>query len=192
MDTCGDQRVVASAITVRSPPRFQRDRPVPSIDPKAQSPDLFGPLTLDGSIGTMAQTELRSAVAQSMKMYDEEVGDPTTAIYRRFFAANPDAEELFGAGGDEPTERRMMAGIFGLLLDIADGTLDPEYSAAWVNDHTSWEVTRTMVESMFTCIVDEFRDGLGESWDSQMEADWSEVLDRWATVVRAQLDKNGV
>jgi hemoglobin-like flavoprotein len=140
----------------------------------------------------MAQTELRSAVAQSMKMYDEEVGDPTTAIYRRFFAANPDAEELFGAGGDEPTERRMMAGIFGLLLDIADGTLDPEYSAAWVNDHTSWEVTRTMVESMFTCIVDEFRDGLGESWDSQMEADWSEVLDRWATVVRAQLDKNGV
>ena len=41
-------------------------------------------------------------------------------------------------------------------------------------------------------IVDEFRAGLGESWDPQMEADWAEVLARWATVVRVRLDDNGI
>ncbi|HNP55465.1 MAG TPA: globin [Gordonia sp. (in: high G+C Gram-positive bacteria)] len=140
----------------------------------------------------MTRTGLSGAVARSMEIYDEELGDPTMAIYQRFFAANPDAEDLFGEGGDIYSERRMMTGIFGLLLDLADGTLDPESSAWWVNDHVSWEVTRTMFESMFTCIVDEFRAGLGESWDPQMEADWAEVLARWATVVRVRLDDNGI
>ncbi len=128
------------------------------------------------------------AVARSLECYEDRHGDPTTAIYTRFYAAHPDAEELFA--GDTMIPRRMMSGILGIILDLADGTLHPAHSAAWVIDHVSYEVTRPMIDSMLDVIVDEVRTGLGEHWTPEMEADWAAVIGRWAQVVRDRLDED--
>lgn len=127
-----------------------------------------------------------SAITESLELYTDKLGDPTSAIYARFYATHPEAEELFG--GDTLIPRRMMAGILGILIDLADGTLDPAHSAAWVVDHIAYEVTRPMIETMFSVIVDAVRTGLAEQWTPQMEADWIGVLDAWASVVHKQLD----
>ncbi|GED97339.1 globin [Gordonia crocea] len=127
-----------------------------------------------------------TAVARSLMRYEEAHGDPAPAIYTRFYAAHPDAEELFA--GDALIPRRMMSSIFGILIDLADGTLSPGNSTSWVMDHIAYEVTRPMIETMFGVIVDEIRSGLGEQWSPAMESQWAEVIAQWADAALATYD----
>ena len=118
------------------------------------------------------------AITESLEIYEDKHGDPTAANHSRFYADHPDAEELFA--GDVMIPRRMMAGILGIIVDLADGTLDPAYSTTWVADHVAYEVTKPMIDSMFAVIVDEIRDGLDDSWTPSMETEWGAVMTAWS------------
>ncbi|MFT3899534.1 MAG: hypothetical protein QM728_04705 [Gordonia sp. (in: high G+C Gram-positive bacteria)] len=130
-----------------------------------------------------------NAVGRSLELYEERHGDPTPAIYRRLYAAHPDAEEIFA--GDTYIPKRMMAGIFEIVIDLADHTIDPAFTASWVPDHIAAEVTRPMIATMFDCVVDEIREGLGADWDDAMAADWDRVMATWKPVVWDKFDELG-
>ncbi|MFT4201772.1 globin [Gordonia sp. (in: high G+C Gram-positive bacteria)] len=130
-----------------------------------------------------------SAVARSLELYEDKLGNPTEAIYRRLYAVHPDAQEIFA--GDTYIPKRMMAGIFETVIDLAEGTIDPAYTATWVPDHVAAEVSRPMIATMFDAVVDEIREGLGDDWDADMQADWDRVMATWQPVVWAKLDELG-
>lgn len=133
------------------------------------------------------QTTTGAAVAESLTRYEEEHGDPTAAVYARFYAAHPDAEELFG--GDTLMPRRMMSEIFATIIDIADGTLDAPHATTWIADHIAYEVTRPMLTTMFAIIVDVMREGLGDAWDRTTESEWTDVMSRWSAAALTAFDE---
>lgn len=122
----------------------------------------------------VTMVDIRQAVLDSLTRYEESLGDPTRAIYERFYRAHPEAiEEL---AFDTFLENRMMAGILALLADVADGSSDPDGAVYWIADHVAWEVTEAMIMGMFGAVRDTVREGLGPEWTARMDADWAGLL----------------
>lgn len=133
--------------------------------------------------------DMKQAVLESLARYDEVIGDPTRAIYERFYRAHPEAiEEL---AFDRLVENRMMGGILSLLADIADGSADPGGAVFWVFDHVSWDVTEAMIMGMFAAVRDTVRDGLGSEWTAEMEAGWAGLLAELSPAMHDAVSKAG-
>ncbi|WP_024332552.1 hypothetical protein [Gordonia hirsuta] len=137
----------------------------------------------------MTMVDIRQAVLESLARYEESHGDPTRAIYERFYRVHPEAiEEL---AFDTVLENRMMAGILALLADVADGSIDPGGAVYWVSDHVAWEVSETMIMGMFGAVRDTVREGLGPEWTARMDADWAGLLAALAPAMRDAVSEAG-
>ncbi|MFZ2240700.1 MAG: globin [Gordonia amarae] len=126
-----------------------------------------------------------TAVLSSLELYGEHVGDPTEAIYQRFFAKYPEAEEMFAH--DRPTEERMMSSVLMMISDLADHTTSAQHSIFWITDHLAWDVSRDMMFDMFEMIRDTIHDGLGGQWTADMDAGWHDLLDHLKPTMDQQI-----
>lgn len=123
----------------------------------------------------MSENQTAISVLQSMELYAEVVGDPTSAVYERFFAAHPEAVEEFA--GDEALKARMMARVLQMFVDLADGDVAPESCGSWVSDHADYGVNEKMAFVMFGVIVETIRVGLGELWTPEMDGSWNGLIE---------------
>jgi hemoglobin-like flavoprotein len=117
-----------------------------------------------------------ATLVRTLELYVDQAGDPGMAIYRRFFARYPEAEAMFGFDEEDWLKLRMMDRVFSLLLEIAEGTLNPQFSAYWVTDHVAWEIDLPMVQAMFEVIVETIREGVGNDWTNEMDEAWAAVI----------------
>ncbi|NLG45476.1 globin [Gordonia sp. (in: high G+C Gram-positive bacteria)] len=129
----------------------------------------------------MTTTETSSPASDSFELYLELAGEPTEAVYERFFAMHPDAKAEFG--GDEFLEKRMMAGLLQMLVDLSDHRVEPSECDYWVWDHIAYEVDEAMAFDMFDCVVATLRDGLGDRWTPAMTDSWAGLLGRLRPVL---------
>ncbi|MFM9376561.1 hypothetical protein [Gordonia sp. VNK21] len=135
----------------------------------------------------MADTTTTSPVLESLELYSELAGEPTAAVYQRFFALHPESKEEFG--GDEILEQRMMASLLQMLADLADGDRAPAECDYWVWDHIAYEVDLTIAFDMFGAIVDTLREGVGDHWTQNMEDGWRELIDSLRPVLTTTFEQ---
>lgn len=113
---------------------------------------------------------------RSLELCVERFGDPAPLIYRRFFSKYPNAAELFGDDPDDSIKGDMMQKIFMLLIELANGSIKPQFSAYWLADHSVWKVEPAMIFDMFDIIVGTLREGAGDAWTADMERAWQDPI----------------
>lgn len=108
-------------------------------------------------------------------------GDLTARIYRRLFTLHPAMEDQFVRDRDGSVRGEMLAKVFEVILDMADGQ---PWAARMVQcevvTHDGYGVPPEVFGVFFQVVADEVRALLGNAWTSAH-------TDAWATLLR-QLD----
>ena len=125
--------------------------------------------------------QLSDALAASLDLIAERVGDPTTLVYDRLFARQPEMRDLFVNDHVGAARGHMLQMVLETLTNMADGAAWPAnmIRAERVN-HDQLGVPFDVFATFFAVVHETFRDAGGKGWTDEMEAAWTGVLARAA------------
>lgn len=125
--------------------------------------------------------QLSDALAASLELVVERVGDPTTLVYDRLFAQQPEMRDLFVNDHAGQARGHMLQMVLETLTNMADGAAWPAnmIRAERVN-HDQIGVPFDVFATFFAVVHESFRDAAGDAWTPEMEAAWTGVLARAA------------
>jgi hemoglobin-like flavoprotein len=110
-------------------------------------------------------------------------GDPTSEIYRRLFAVNPELEALFVMDRDGGVRASMVQQGFECIIDyVGPRRVAPQIIAASRIHHDGYGVPAERFDDFFVAMRDTFRELLGRDWSPAMEASWAELLREFAAI----------
>ena len=114
-------------------------------------------------------------IIETFEVAAERAGDITEAVYRRYYARSPQAEQLM-SHVDEHMQGRMMNEVLSLLMTPAD-ELPEHYLEFETRNHASYGVDPELYRPLFEAVRDEVRAALGGDWNPQVEAAWTARID---------------
>ena len=116
-------------------------------------------------------------IEQSFELAADRCGDLTPLVYRRLFAAHPEAQTLFRTEGSEPVKGSMLALTIEALLDFA-GERSGRYRMIECEavSHDAYGTSRDLFVTFFAAIADTLRDLLGSAWSDDIDAAWHRLL----------------
>ena len=125
--------------------------------------------------------QLSDALANSLELVVDRVGDPTPLVYDRLFAEQPRMRELFVGDHNGQARGHMLQMVLDTLTNMAGGAAGPAnmIRAERVN-HDQIGVPFDVFATFFTVVHETFRDAAGEGWTREMEDAWTHVLARAA------------
>jgi hemoglobin-like flavoprotein len=105
--------------------------------------------------------------------------DLTERVYRRLFARHPDMEAQFVRDKDGSVRGEMMAKVFEVILDMADGQ---PWAARMIQcevvTHDGYGVPPEVFGIFFQVVADEIEVLLGDDWTAADAAAWATLLAR--------------
>ena len=116
-------------------------------------------------------------IQNTLEMAAERVSDLSPMVYQRFFAAHPEATELFGNDEGNMIKGHMLNGILFAIMEQAEGSRQPHSASYWASDHVAFGVSMPMVASMFSALIDSLAHCLGEDWHALMALAWRRQID---------------
>ena len=124
---------------------------------------------------------MSDALAASLDLVAERVGDPTTLVYDRLFAQQPEMRDLFVNDHSGQARGHMLQMVLETLTNMAEGAAWPAnmIRAERIN-HDQIGVPFDVFATFFTVVHETFRDAAGEGWTREMEDAWTHVLARAA------------
>lgn len=123
---------------------------------------------------------MSDAVADSLALLAERVGDPVALVYATLFARHPEAEALFVMDKGGHVRGQMLAMVFEALIDGGErlgGLIGIERM-----NHIGYGVDAEAFDGFYLLLMETVREALGEAWTADMEQGWRE---RIAVVVGA-------
>jgi len=127
--------------------------------------------------------QLSDALAASLELVVERVGDPTALVYDRLFAEQPAMRDLFVNDHAGAARGHMLQMVLETLTNMADGAAWPAnmIRAERIN-HDQIGVPFDVFATFFAVVHETFREAAGEAWTEAMEAAWTTVLARATSV----------
>lgn len=125
--------------------------------------------------------QLSDALADSLELVTERVGDPTPLVYDRLFAQQPEMRDLFVNDHAGQARGHMLQMVLETLTNMAGGAAWPAnmIRAEKIN-HDQIGVPFDVFATFFAVVHETFRDTAGEAWTAEMEDAWTSVLARAA------------
>ncbi len=123
-----------------------------------------------------------AAVIESLERAAEIGGDPTAAVYARYFTVCPESRAIMGHV-DLHMQGRMLTEVLRLMMAV-DPAADSAYLRFETTNHTGYGVEQQMYAPLLTALRDTVRDTLGEEWQPRHAASWADRIDS----LLAQLD----
>lgn len=125
--------------------------------------------------------QLSDALAASLELVVERVGDPTALVYDRLFAQQPSMRDLFVNDHAGAARGHMLQMVLETLTNMADGAAWPAnmIRAERIN-HDQIGVPFDVFATFFAVVHETFREAAGEAWTEAMEDAWTGVLARAA------------
>ncbi len=106
-------------------------------------------------------------------------GDLTARVYRRLFARHPEMEAQFVRDKDGSVRGEMLAKVFEIILDVADGQ---PWAARMIQcevvTHDGYGVPPEVFGIFFRVVADEIESVLGDDWTGADAAAWAMLLTR--------------
>jgi hemoglobin-like flavoprotein len=106
-------------------------------------------------------------------------GDLTERVYRRLFARHPEMEAQFIRDKDGSVRGEMLAKVFEIILDMADGQ---PWAARMIQcevvTHDGYGVPPDVFGIFFQVVADEIEALLGADWTAIDAAAWAALLAR--------------
>ncbi len=116
-------------------------------------------------------------IVRSLDLVAERVGDPTTLVYQRLFAENPEMEALFVNDIGGLVRGQMFQTTLEMILDYIGDNL---YAANLLQieriNHDGKGVPPEVFDLFFGTVKATFRDALGADWTEPMDRAWRELL----------------
>ena len=104
-------------------------------------------------------------------------GDLTARVYRRLFALHPEMEDQFVRDKDGSVRGEMLAKVFDVILDMADGQ---PWAARMIQcevvTHDGYGVPPDVFGIFFKVVADEIEALAGDDWTAADAAAWSTLL----------------
>jgi hemoglobin-like flavoprotein len=120
-----------------------------------------------------------TAFEDSLELVAARAGDPTSSVYDRLFARQPEVTALFVGDRSGQARGQMLAMVLETLGDLADGK---PWAANMVRaervNHDQLGVPDAVFATFFYIVHETFRDLGGAAWTPEMEAAWAAVLAR--------------
>ncbi|MEM7218417.1 MAG: globin [Pseudomonadota bacterium] len=113
-----------------------------------------------------------TAIEDSLAVCAQRAGDIVPAVYRRFFALEPDALDLMGHS-DQGMRGRMFESALNLLLDETPFEDGCYFDWELGNHFQSYRVLPAMYATFFEATRDCVRDALAGDWSARHEAAWN-------------------
>ena len=113
---------------------------------------------------------MNDAVAESLELLAERVGDPKPMIYARLFERHPETEALFVMDKGGHVRGQMLSMVFEALLDGGErlgGLVGIERM-----NHIGYGVPDEAFDNFYALVMETVRDALGDAWTEAMEAGW--------------------
>ena len=110
------------------------------------------------------------AVAASLALLAERVGDPAPLVYARLFARHPEAEALFVMDRGGHVRGQMLATVLEALLDGGE-RLGGLVAIERMN-HIGYGVAADAFDGFYALLMETVREALGEAWTEAMERAW--------------------
>lgn len=128
---------------------------------------------------------VEAVILETLELVAERAGDPRDRIYACLFERHPEFENLFVMDKDGGVRANMLTTSLNCMIGVAEGNATPRFllEAARVH-HDAYGLGNNDIDVMFEVMRDVFRDVLGEDWDDETEAAWSELLSELAGVGR--------
>jgi len=121
--------------------------------------------------------QLTTAFAASLELVAARDGDPTSSVYDRLFAQQPEIATLFVGDISGQARGQMLAMALETLSDLADGKA---WAANMIRaervNHDQLGVPDPVFATFFAVVHQTFRELGGEAWTAEMEAAWTAVL----------------
>jgi hemoglobin-like flavoprotein len=112
------------------------------------------------------------AVAESLDLLAERVGDPAALVYARLFERHPETEALFLMDKGGHVRGQMLATALEALLDGGErlaGLIDIERM-----NHVNIGVPDQVFDGFYALLMETVREALGEAWTAAMEKGWQD------------------
>ena len=104
-------------------------------------------------------------------------GDVTERVYRRLFTLHPEMEAQFVRDKDGSVRGEMLAKVFEIVLDMADGR---PWAARMIQcevvTHDGYGVPPEVFGIFFRVVADEVKALSGEAWTPAAAAAWAALL----------------
>ena len=128
------------------------------------------------------------AIIESLEALAGEVGDPTSLVYARLFAASPEMEALFVRDVDGAVRGQMLQQVFETLIDHMGGrAYSTNLIRCEVVNHENLGVPPAVFASFFRTVMEAVREAIGERWTPQTESAWQALLADIDAVLAAHL-----
>ena len=120
---------------------------------------------------TIYARPMNDLIIDTLERCGERAGDISPAVYKSFFAANPEAFELM-AHSDDGMKGRMLAQTIELLMDEDAGATN-DYLRWEVNNHVSaYAVHLEMYPDFLTALRNTVAETLGDQWGEPEALAW--------------------
>ncbi|MBX9699747.1 MAG: hypothetical protein K2X74_09930 [Acetobacteraceae bacterium] len=117
---------------------------------------------------------MTDAVAESLELLAERVGDPKPLVYAKLFARYPETEALFVMDKGGHVRGQMLSMVFEALLDGGErlaGLIGIERM-----NHLGYGVPDEAFDEFYLMLLETVREALGEAWTEAMERGWRERI----------------
>ena len=119
-------------------------------------------------------------IAHCLELVSDRAGDPSSLVFQRLLAENPEIEPLFVRDTAGLVRGEMMAVTLEALLDCAGGDA---YAVSLVEiervNHVGLGVEPEVFDTFFRVVMTVFPEILGDDWTDQFDAAWRRVLARF-------------
>jgi hypothetical protein len=132
-------------------------------------------------------------IRQSLETVADRLGDPAPQVYARLFAARPEIEPLFIGDRTGAARGEMLAMVFEILLDLAEGgTMSRNLIGSELVNHDGLGVPPGIFASFFGVVADTVRDGVGDAWTAETAAAWAGLLSEADRLTADQAARSGL
>jgi hemoglobin-like flavoprotein len=119
-------------------------------------------------------------IAHCLELVSDRAGDPSSLVFQRLLAENPEIEPLFVRDTAGLVRGEMMAVTLEALLDCAGGDA---YAVSLVEiervNHVGLGVEPEVFDTFFRVVMTVFQEILGDDWTDEFDAAWRRVLARF-------------
>jgi hemoglobin-like flavoprotein len=126
-------------------------------------------------------------IIESLEQAAAVCEDPTSLVYQRLFASNPELEDLFIMDRNNEAKGHMLFEVIEAIIDF----VGPKYTSEGlivteVINHRQIGVPIEVFDTFFTTVRDTFKDMLGADWSADFEGAWAQLLLELSEVVHGK------
>ncbi|MCA1453273.1 globin [Bradyrhizobium sp. BRP22] len=116
-------------------------------------------------------------IERSFELATARCADLMPLIYRRLFAAHPEAAAMFRTEGSEHVKGSMLALTIEAILDFA-GERSGRFRMieCELSSHDAYGTSRELFVAFFAVIAGTLKDILGVQWTADIDAAWQKLL----------------